>query len=171
MSHLERYMRTHLAGSTAGVDLFDRAAKELPEPASSIVRRIHGELVEERIALRGMITALGFRENTVFNTLARASERVTRLKPSSVLLHRNSRTDLVELESMVVALNGKLAGWESLLAIVDDEPLLDRALLEELAAQAREQIDTVRELHRAAAARALSRSDSGAVYGEVKRLR
>jgi hypothetical protein len=159
MSHLERYMRTHLAGSTAGVDLFDRAAKGLPEPASSIIRRIHGELVEERVALRGMIAALGFQENTLLNKLARTGERVARLKPNGSLFHRTTRTDLVELESMVIALNGKLAGWESLLAIVEDEPLLDRAELEALAAQAREQIATVRELHRAAAARSLCRTD------------
>lgn len=159
MSDLERYMRTHLAGSTAGVDLFDRAAKGLPEPASSIIRRIHGELVEERIALRQMIDALGFHENPVFNALTRAGERIARLKPNGALLHRTPKTDLVELEAMVIALNGKLAGWESLLAIVDDEPRLDRAELEALAAQAREQIATVRELHRAAAARSLLRSD------------
>lgn len=155
MSHLGRYLRTHLAGSTAGVNLFDRAADGLPEPASSIIRRIHGELVEERSALRSMMDALDVHENPVFNTLAKASERVARLKPNGDLLHRTAMTDLVELESMVIALNGKLAGWESLLAIVDDEPRLDRPLLEGLAAQAREQIATVRELHRSAAARAL----------------
>ena len=59
MSHLGRYLRTHLSGSTAGVNLFDRAAKGLPEPASSTIRRIHRELVEERVALRAMMTALG----------------------------------------------------------------------------------------------------------------
>lgn len=155
MSHLGRYLRTHLSGSTAGVNLFDRAARGLPEPASSIVRRIHGELVEERVALRAMMDALGVHENPLLNSMALAAERVARLKPNGDLLHRTTMTDLVELESMVIALGGKLAGWESLLAIVDDEPRLDRALLEQLAAQAREQQATVRELHRAAAARAL----------------
>ena len=159
MSHLERYMRTHLSGSTAGVNLFDRAAKGLPEPASSIVRRIHGELVEERVALRSMMHALGFHENPLMNTAAFVAERVARLKPNGDLLHRTAMTDLVELESMVIALGGKLAGWESLLAIVDQEPALDRALLEQLAAQAREQQATVRELHRAAAGRALGGGD------------
>lgn len=159
MSHLERYMRTHLAGSTAGVDLFDRAARGLPQPASSAVRRIHGELVEERVALRGMMHALGFQENTLFNTVAKLTERVARLKPNGNLVHRTAMTDLVELESMVIALNGKLAGWESLLAIVDREPRLERPVLEGLAAQAREQIATVRELHRSAAAKALGPAD------------
>jgi hypothetical protein len=159
MSHLERYMRTHLAGSTAGVDLFDRAAKGLPQPASSVIRRIHGELVEERVALRAMMDALGFRENTLFNSVAKLGERVARLKPNGNLLQRTAMTDVVELESMVIALSGKLAGWESLLAIVDREPRLDRAELEGLAAQAREQIATVRELHQAAASHALGAAD------------
>lgn len=156
MSHLARYLRTHLAGSTAGVNLFDRAAAGLPEPAAAAVRRIHRELVEERVALRGMMDALDVHENPVFNVMAKAGERVAGLKPNGDLLRRTAMTDLTELETMVIALNGKLAGWESLLSIVDDEPRLDRALLEGLAAQAREQIATVRELHRAAASRALS---------------
>jgi hypothetical protein len=155
MSHLARYLRTHLAGSTAGVNLFDRAASGLPQPASSVVRRIQRELVEERRDLRAMMDALDVHENPVINALAKAGERVARLKPNGDLLHRTAMTDLVELESMVIALNGKLAGWESLLSIVDDEPRLDRAELERLAAQAREQIAAVRELHRAAATRAL----------------
>lgn len=154
MNDLARYLRTHLAGSTAGVNLFDRAASNMPEPGASIIRRIHGELEEERVQLRAMIDRLGFHENAVINALAKAGERVTRLKPNGSLLHRTAKTDLVDLEAMRIALAGKLAGWESLLTIVDDEPRLDRAELEQLAAQAREQQATVRELHRAAATRA-----------------
>ncbi len=155
MSHLSRYLRTHLAGSTAGVNLFERAAGEHPEPASSVIARIQGELVEERVALRAMMAALGIAESPVANLLARAGERVGRLKPNGNLLHRTAMTDLVELETMSIALAGKLNGWESLLAIVDDEPRLDRTELERLAQQARDQRDAVRELHSEAAARAL----------------
>lgn len=155
MSHLARYLRTHLAGSTGGIDLFDRAARGLPEPAASAARRIRGELVEERDALRAMMAALDVHENPLFNTMVRVGERLGRLKPNGDLLHRTSMTDLVELETMIVALSGKLAGWESLLAIVDDEPRLSRPELEGLAQQAHEQRETVRELHATAAKRAL----------------
>lgn len=158
MNDLGQYMRTHLAGSTAGVSLFDRAAGEMSEPGASIIRRIHGELVEERTQLRAMMDALGFHENPVINALARVGERVGRLKPNGSFLHRTAKTDLVELETMRIALAGKLAGWESLLAIVDDEPRLDRSELERLAAQAREQQEAVRALHTTAAARTLGRS-------------
>jgi hypothetical protein len=156
MSDLARYMRTHLAGSTAGVNLFDRAASEMSEPGASIIRRIHGELVEERIQLRAMMGVLGFHENPLFNAAARVGERIGRLKPNGSLLHRTPKSDLVELETMRIALAGKLAGWESLLAIVEDEPRLDRPELERLAEQAREQQEAVRILHRSAAKRALA---------------
>lgn len=155
MSHLARYLRTHLAGSTAGVNLFDRAANDHPEPAASVIRRIHGELVEERVSLRAMMAAVGVHENPVFNLVATAGERMGRLKPNGSLLHRTAMTDLVELETMSIALAGKLNGWESLLTIVDDEPRWSRTELERLAQQARDQRDAVRELHTAAAARAL----------------
>lgn len=155
MSHLHRYLRTHLAGSTAGVDLFDRAARSHPEPAASVIRRIHGELVEERVALRAMMDRVGVHENPLFNTLARVGERVGRLKPNGDLLRRTTMTDLVELETMLIALAGKLAGWESLLAVADQEPGLDRVELEGWAQQARDQRKAVRDLHAAAAQRAL----------------
>lgn len=155
MNDLAKYMRTHLAGSTAGVSLFERGANEMSGPAATTIRRIHGELVEERIQLRAMIDALGFPENPVINALAKAGKRVSRLKPNGSLLHRTAKSDLVELETMRIALAGKLAGWESLLMIVDHEPRLDRGELERLAAQAREQQDAVRDLHQAAAGRTL----------------
>lgn len=155
MNDLARYMRTHLAGSTAGVNLFDRAASEMSGPEATIIRRIHEELVEERVQLRAMMDALGFHENPVINALAKAGERVGRLKPNGSLLHRTPKSDLVELETMRIALAGKLAGWESLLAIVDDEPRLDRSELERLAAQARQQQEAVRALHKTAAAHTL----------------
>lgn len=156
MSHLDRYLRTHLAGSSAGVDLFDRAARNMPEPFAGQIRAIQRELVEERIQLRAMMQALGVIENPVFNALARAGERIGRLKPNGDLLHRTAMTDVVELETMCVALAGKQAGWESLLAIVEDEPRLQRDELERLHAQALDQQATVRRLHAEAAARALS---------------
>lgn len=156
MSHLHRYLRTHLAGSTAGVDLFDRAARSHPEPAASVIRRIHGELVDERVALRAMMDRVGAEENPLFNTLARIGERIGRLKPNGDLLHRTAMTDLTELEAMLIALAGKLAGWESLITVADDEPGLDRTELEGWAQQARDQRVAVRELHDAAAKRALS---------------
>ena len=156
MSHLERYLRTHLAGSTAGVNLFDRAAGAFDEPAASVIRRIHGELIEERVALRAMMAALDVHENLVFNTLTKAGERVGRLKPNGHLLRRTSMTDVTELETMRVALAGKLAGWESLLSIVDGEPRLSRQELEHWAEQAREQQRAIGELHSSAAKRAFA---------------
>ncbi|MDO7868355.1 hypothetical protein [Nocardioides jiangxiensis] len=155
MSHLARYMRTHLAGSSAGVDLFDRAAKGLPEPAAAEVRRIQRELVEERKSLRRMMKALGVHENPVFNLATKTGERIARLKPNGDLLHRTAMTDLTELEAMVIAVSGKHAGWESLLAVADHEPRLDRAELRRLRDQARDQRKTLRRLHAEAAARAL----------------
>lgn len=155
MSHLGRYLRTHLAGSSAGVDLFDRAARGLPEPAASEIRRIQRELVEERRSLRSMMEALGVHENPVFNLATRAGERIARLKPNGDLLHRTAMTDLTELEAMLIAVSGKRAGWESLLAIVDDEPRLDRAELRRLHDQASDQLNSLHTLHSAAAARAL----------------
>lgn len=162
MSHLARYLRTHLAGSSAGVDLFDRAAKGLPEPAASEVRRIQQQLVEERAALKEIMTALGVHENPVFNLATKAGERVARLKPNGDLIHRTRATDVVELEAMLIALAGKLAGWESLLAIAEEDPRLDKEELKRLRDQTRAQRKALRRLHAAAAKRAFGRAAAAA---------
>lgn len=162
MTHLGRYLRTHLATSDAEIDLFDRAAKGLPEPWAAEVRRIHGQLVGERADLRAMMKALGIRKNPVLGTLARSAERVGRLKPNGDLLHRTAMTDLVELEAMAVTLAARLARWESLRAIADDEPTLDPVELGRLVKQARAQRKSLGKMHTAAARRALRPAHEGA---------
>lgn len=157
-SPIAHHVHTHLAGSAAGIDLFDRSADAQLDPEiGNTVRTIHGELVDERRRLRRMADDLGVGESKALTLAAQAGERLGRLKPNGSLTQRTDMTDLVELEAMRTAVAGKRAGWQALLSVVDVHPALDREELEDLVAQAESQQDRLEQAHTQAAARALVR--------------
>lgn len=156
MSAIAAYLQTHLAGSRAGVDLFGRSAKAQFDPAiGQALREIQREVIAEREQLQQIMDLFDVSENLVRSAAARLTERVSRLKPNGSLLHRTPLTDLVELEALRIAVSGKQAGWEALLAIEDLVPELDRTQLEQLAEQGRSQLDRLADLHTTAARAAL----------------
>lgn len=154
---LGRYIRTHLAGSNAGIRLFGRSGRNQFDPdIGAVVLEIAEQLVEERDYLQVLADLVGPGENLILSTGAAVGEKVGRLKPNGSLLRRTAMTDLVELETMRVAVSGKLAGWESLLAIVDDQAVLEREDVERFRDQAIVQLNRLGDVHAIAARRALA---------------
>lgn len=152
MDLLAHYVRIHLTGAAAGLELFGRGADLHDPQARTTTARIRGELVEERAWLRGLVERLGSTEPTLTQIVAKVGERVGRLKPNGDLLRRTALTDVIDLEAMHDAVSGKVAGWEALLELED--PRADRGDLERLHDQGLRQIQDLKELHRAAARRA-----------------
>ncbi len=151
------YVRTHIAGSTAGVRLFEHSGRhQLDREVGAIVLEIAEQLFEERDYLCDLADRLGPGENPIFSTLAALGEKVSRLKPTD-LFRRTETTDLADLEAMRIALSGKLAGWDSMLAVVDEYDELDRAVLEGYRDQALQQRERITDAHRLVAKRALGR--------------
>ncbi len=152
MDLLAHYVRIHLTGAAAGIELFGRGSNLWSPEARQVTAGIRGELYEERSWLRSFVKDIGSSEPTLTELAAKVGERVGRLKPNGKLLSRTPLTDVIDLESMHDAVSGKVAGWEALLQLDDDRA--DHAELERLLAQGHSQIDRLREQHRAAAARA-----------------
>ena len=101
------------------------------------------------------MAGLGIGESRLLVLVARTAERIGRLKPNGSLLHRTPLTDLVEVEALRDAVAGKIAGWQALLAIVDDVAALDRVRLESLLDQGRVQHNRLTDVHAIVARRAL----------------
>ncbi len=152
MDLLAHYVRIHLTGAAAGIELFGRGADLHDPQARAATARIREELVEERAWLRSLVERLGSTEPTLTQVVAKVGERLGRLKPNGDLLHRTALTDVIDLETMHDAVSGKVAGWEALLELED--PRADRGDLERLHAQGLRQIAELKELHQAAARRA-----------------
>jgi hypothetical protein len=154
---LPNYLQAHFAGACAGADLFERSANGQRDPeVGQVLREIHSQVVEERETLRTIMLALRIDQNRVLTLAARAGERLGRLKPNGSLTKRTPLTDLVEVEALRDAVAGKIAGWDALLAVVDEYPELDRELLENLRQQGHAQHDRLRDVHAIVAARALA---------------
>ena len=156
MPALADYLQTHLAGAYAGADLLGRSAPGQRDPEiGAALRAIHEQVAEERDELRSIMAGLDIGESRLLVLVARTAERIGRLKPNGSLLHRTSLTDLVEVEALRDAVAAKIAGWQALLAIVDDVAQLDRVRLESLLEQGRTQHNRLTDVHAIVARRAL----------------
>lgn len=152
MDLLAHYVRIHLTGAAAGIELFGRGTDLHDPQARATTARIRDELLEERAWLRGLVERLGSTEPTLTQVVAKVGEHVGRLKPNGDLLRRTELTDVIDLEAMHDAVSGKVAGWEALLELQDSR--VDRDELTRLHAQGLRQIADLKEHHRAAARRA-----------------
>jgi hypothetical protein len=151
------YLNDHLAGSAAGRSLAHRiGTSHGMEAARREGARLTSEIDEERDALTATMRALGVRPKRARERLAPVLERIGRLKPNGSLLRRSPLSDLIELEGMVLGVNGKLRMWQALSLIAPEEPALDEAELARLIVRAEDQIERLDALRVEAARRAFA---------------
>ncbi|HEY5836333.1 hypothetical protein [Streptomyces sp.] len=155
---LSVYLNDHLTGSFAGGALALRmAGSHADSSRAAEMRRLAEEVVRDRDELVRIMDRLGVPVRHYRTWLGIAGERITRLKSNGTLLRRSPLSDLIELEAMRTGVEGKTALWQALLAIADDEPLLDQAELQRLEQRAHDQARTLKRWHRTVSADVLSR--------------
>lgn len=151
------YLNDHLAGATAGVDLFRRAAgAHRGSQVGETLDRLAAEVAEDRGSLQDMMAALGIPIRRYKLYAAWAAEKVGRLKLNGSLLERSPLSSVVELEGMRLGVEGKASGWRTLRTVADHDGRLDADRLDALLARARRQADTLEELRVHAAAEVFS---------------
>jgi hypothetical protein len=151
------YLNDHLAGATAGVELFRRAAGSHSGAAADALKRLTGEVEEDREALLEIMRDLGFPVRQYKVVAGWAAEKAGRLKLNGRLLTRSPLSDVVELEGLHLGVAGKGAGWRLLRALATTEPRLDADRLDDLIARADRQAAELDGLRLAAAREALAR--------------
>jgi hypothetical protein len=150
--YLATYLNDHLLGSTVGTELAQRAAREnqgseLGEFLTGVAR----EIEDDRETLLALMSELGVKPDQLKVAAGWIAEKLGRLKPNAQLRGYSPLSPLVELEGLLIGIQGKLAMWQ-VLAEVAEQVGVDRARMEELSARAeRQQADV--ERHRLAAAR------------------
>jgi hypothetical protein len=146
---LRIYLNDHLAGSTIGLSLARRALRSNPEgELGDFLRRLVAEIEEDRDALLRVMDAVGARRNPVKERGARLLELAGRLKLNGRLTGYSDLSRVLELEGLLVGIDGKRALWDALRESGRVLPVD----LEALSARATAQRDGT-ELHRQAAAR------------------
>jgi hypothetical protein len=143
--YLATYLNDHLLGSTIGTELAQRAAREnqgseLGEFLTGVAREIEAD----RETLLALMSELGVKPDQLKVAAGWIAEKLGRLKPNAQLRGYSPLSPLVELEGLLIGIEGKLAMWQ-VLAEVAEHVGLDRARMEELSGRAeRQQADVER---------------------------
>ena len=135
-SPLSIYLNDHLSGATAGVELARRITPgELAD-----------EIDEDRDVLLEVMQRLSVGRDRARIALGWGTEKVLRLKPGG---------RFVELETLSLGVEGKLALWAALRRAYGDDPRLRGIDLDALSARARAQRDRIEQQRLDAAGEAL----------------
>ena len=143
--YLATYLNDHVLGATLGTELVRRAARE--NQGSGLGEFLTGlaqEIDDDRNTLLALMAELGVKPDRLKVAAGWTGEKLGRLKPNAQLRGYSPLSPLVELEGLLIGIQGKLAMWRVLAEVAQDVGL-DRARLEALAARAeRQQADVER---------------------------
>ena len=150
--YLATYLNDHLLGSTLGLELVRRAAGENKgSELGAFLAGLVGEIEDDRDTLLAVMGELGVKPDRLKVAAGWTAEKLGRLKPNAQLRGYSPLSPLVELEGLLIGIQGKLAMWRAL-AEVAEQLGLERARFEALRARAERQQTDV-ERHRLDAAR------------------
>ncbi|MFD5422350.1 hypothetical protein ACFWJT_30600 [Streptomyces sp. NPDC127069] len=154
---MEIYLNDHLAGAGSGVSLIRRMARAHRDgPAGPALAALAEEITEDRSSLRAFMTALDVPVRWPRVAAGRVAEKAGRLKPNGRLASRSPLSDVLELETMRLGVEGKASLWRSLRVLALTDPRLDPADLDRLLARAARQESVLEALRTEAARRAFT---------------
>ncbi|MEV7406146.1 hypothetical protein AB0N93_38010 [Streptomyces sp. NPDC091267] len=148
------YLNDHLAGATAGLELFRRAAENQEvSHGDTTLADLAQQVEEDRGALTQIMTALGVSVDHSKATLGWLAEKAGRLKPNGHLFSRSPLSNVLELESMLLGVQGKAACWRTLRALAETEARLRPEDLAALLERAETQSSVLERMRLAASIR------------------
>ena len=152
MKYLPIYLNDHYAGSTLGLELAKRAAKNNDGNAEfgPALAALATEIDEDRDELKRIMERLGVSEDRIKAGLFWIGEKVGRLKPNGELLQFSPLSRVVELEGLITGVGGKLSLWRTLLELAERDARLDAGELDVLAGRAEDQLLRLHALRGAA---------------------
>jgi hypothetical protein len=149
------YLNDHLAGSTVGVELARRVeAANRPTDFGPPLSELANEIDEDRETLRLVMRRLGVSEDRPKQIGAWAGEKLGRLKLNGRLRGYSPLSRVVEIEGLLLGVEGKRALWRSLERSIPDDPRIAGFDWNALAERAEGQDLRLEELRLRAAAEA-----------------
>lgn len=144
------YLNDHLAGSTAARDLVERTASAAEGSAlGTFLGTLLRDIEEDRSELRSVMRRLDVEEHAVKQVAGAVAERASRVKFDVIDRGGGDLNRVLELESLLMGIEGKAALWRTLQVLAKTEPRLDGVDLDDLVARAGRQQEDV-ERHRGA---------------------
>ncbi|MEU6218691.1 hypothetical protein ABZ845_14400 [Streptomyces sp. NPDC047022] len=152
---LKVYLNDHLAGATAGQHMSRHLAERHGSSThSGELRRVADEIAEDRQTLLEVMGALGVPARRYKVLAGRLGEKARLIKLNGRLTRRSGLSDVLELETLRLGIEGKSLLWQTLLSLTPEKGL-DQARLRDLQDRARRQISTVEAVRREEAVGAL----------------
>ncbi len=155
--HMATYLNDHLAGSMAALDLAEKAsARNQGERLGVFLTKLLQAIDEDRLTLEGIMDRLGVEKGGPKATAGRVVEKLSRLRLHEKVTGDPDLSRVLELETLIMGVTGKLQLWHSLQQLGPSESRLADVDLEALVRRAHEQLAGLDEHDREAAARAFS---------------
>ncbi|MEU0879302.1 SRPBCC family protein [Lentzea sp. NPDC005914] len=124
------YLNDHLAGAMAGTELARRISRTHPE-----LRALADDIESDRQELIEVMRSHGIEPRPHKAAIGWLTEKAGRLKLNGRLLGRSPLSDVLELETLRIGIEGKAAMWRALNVLQGDGERFDR-LLRRAASQA-----------------------------------
>lgn len=159
---LATYLNEHLAGAMAAIDLAEKAADQNGGDRLGVfLAELLKEIDRDRVTLEGIVERLGVEKGGVKATAGRVVEKVSRLRLHEKVTGDPNLSQVLELETLILGVTGKLQLWHSLQESMGSDPRLAGVDLDALVRRAHDQLAGLDRHHREAAARAFARRDPG----------
>jgi len=159
---LDVYLNDHLAGSAAAVELVERIRDN--NEGTPLATHLGGLLVDieaDRGTLGAVMEALGVPRSTPKQVAGKVLETLSRLRLNERVTGNADVTRLMELETLSLGIEGKLALWRSLGQAAGGRPELADFDLPALASRAVTQRAGVEPFRLEAAAQAFGPPEAG----------
>lgn len=148
---LSIYLNDHLTGASVGVELARRSAKgQLAASRRAELSRLAEEVEEDRDSLVRLMTSLEVPVQKQRVAAGWAVEKLGRLKPNGTWVHRSPLSDVIELESLRLGVEGKLCLWRLLRQLANTNTRISVVDLDDLEQRASAQIETLEAMRREA---------------------
>jgi hypothetical protein len=149
------YLNDHLAGATAGLELFRRAAGSATGERKATLQALVPEIEIDRAALIDIMALVDVSVRHYKVVAGWLGEKAGRLKPNGRVASRAPLSSLIEVEAMLLGVRGKAAAWQALREVAERDPRLSVDRLDELIDRADSQADVLEQLRREVAAEVL----------------
>jgi hypothetical protein len=154
---LGTYLNEHLAGAMVAIDLAGKAAdRNRGDRLGVFLAELLKAIDEDRVSLEGVIERLGIEKGGVKATAGRVVEKVSRLRLHEKVTGDPDLSRVLELETLIMGVTGKLRLWHSLQESMASDARLAGVDLDALVQRARDQLAGLDDHHREAAARAFA---------------
>jgi hypothetical protein len=149
-AYLAIYLNDHLAGATGGVEMARRTraanrGTEFEQPLATLCVEIEAD----RASLEALMAELGVSRSRYKPAVGWLAEKLGRAKPNGSLRSYSPLSRVIELETLLLGISGKLRLWSLLGDLVGEVSSADFA---ELASGAKDQRSRVEALQVRAAA-------------------